>query len=55
MNYMTEETVNAIIQDLCDIDENDGEDCEERNPGKALCTNVDDLTIILRRHVLGEE
>lgn len=48
-------TVDAIIQDLCDIPENNGEDCEERAPGKALCTNLDDLEVILRRHILGEE
>lgn len=52
---MSEEVVNAIIQDLCDIPENNGEDCEAANPGKALCTNLDDLTVILRRHILGEE
>jgi hypothetical protein len=52
---MNEQTVDEIIQDLCDIPENNGEDCEERNPGKALCTNLDELTIILRRHILGEE
>jgi len=52
---MSEAIVDAIIQDLCDIPQNNGEDCEEANPGKALCTNLDDLTIILRRHILGEE
>lgn len=46
-----EETVSAIIRDVCDLD---GYTSPDDNPDLLQCT-VKELTLILRRRILGEE
>jgi hypothetical protein len=51
---VSEETVNAIIQDIVDLEPEPNE-CSEEDPVGGLCIKYSTLEMILRRHILGEE
>jgi hypothetical protein len=51
---VSERTVDAIIQDIVDL-EPEPNDCAEEDPVGGLCIKYSTLEMILRRHILGEE
>jgi hypothetical protein len=49
------QAVTTIIQDICDLEPDPMHDCSELNPDEGICINLNDLEMILNRHLRGIE